>query len=287
MSLVSVMIPSRNEQFLKPTVEDVFAKASGEIEVVVVLDGYWPAPALQDDKRLAVLHRGAAQGMRPALNAAAHIAQGEYLMKLDAHCMVSEGFDERLKGACEDNWVVVPRRYPLDAEKWQRGGRTMDYHYLGWPFVDERDPGMHGRWWRERQEERKHIEIDDEMTSQGSSYFMSRKWWERLDGLHSHGYGDFMQEFQEVGCKTWLGGGEVKINKRCWYAHLHKGKKYGRGYFLSKRSWHDGARYSADFWVNNRWPERKHDFEWLLERFWPVPTWPEDWRERDYSRLAA
>ncbi len=29
--------------------------------------------------------------------------------------------------------------------------------------------------------------------------------------------------------RTWLGGDQVKVNKRTFYAHLRKGKTYGRG----------------------------------------------------------
>ena len=46
MSKVSVVIPSRGEQFLAPTVKDVLAKAAGNIEVIAVLDGYWPPTPL-------------------------------------------------------------------------------------------------------------------------------------------------------------------------------------------------------------------------------------------------
>ena len=78
--------------------------------------------------------------------------------------------------------------------------------------------------------------------------------------------------------KTWLGGGSVKVTKRTWYAHLHKGKRYGRGYYISRRSWNAGLAYSSDYWLKDRWPGRLHNFEWLIDRFWSVPTWPDDWR---------
>jgi glycosyltransferase involved in cell wall biosynthesis len=298
---VSVLIPSRNERFLKATVKDVLAKAAGDVEVIVTLEGYWPKPPLPEDPRLSIVHFGVSHGMRPAINAAAACARGEYLMKCDAHCMFDGAWDEKLKADCEDNWVVIPRRHSLDAENWaiSRGRPPYDYHYLSWPFVScpvdekgapqeiEDKAGIHGRWWRQRQEARKDILIDDEMSSQGSCWFMSRKHWDRLGGLGVDGYGTFIQEFQEVGCKTWLGGGMVKVNKKTWYAHLHKGRRYGRGYSGSPRSWAAGRLFSADYWMNNRWPERQHDFDWLVDRFWPVPSWPENWRDYDYGRLSA
>jgi len=277
---VSVLIPSRNEQFLVPTVNDIFAKATGPIEVVAVLDGYWPDPMPKDRPNLHFIHFGRPHGMRPGLNAAASVAQGDYFMKSDAHCMFSEGFDEVLQATCEDNWVVVPRRYSLDAENWQRKPKgPIDYHYLQCPS-NSRDGAIHGRPWNKRRDQRRDILIDDEMSSQGSCWFMSRThFWDYLGGLRLEGYGDFIQEFQEIGMKTWLGGGEVKINKNAWYAHLHKGRIYGRGYNVSRSSWHQGCRYSADTWLNNRWPDRIHDMGWLIEKFWPVPTWPDNWRD--------
>jgi len=281
MAKVSVVIPARNEQFLPQTVADLFAKATGDVEVIVVLDGYWPDPPLKDHPNLILIHRSCAQGMRPAINAAASIAKGDYLMKCDAHCMFAEGFDEILQADCDDDWIVVPRRYSLDPENWIRKKKSpIDYHYLSYPFLEGNDGALHGRWWRERGKERADISIDDEMTSQGSCWFMSRQHWDRLGVLQVEGYGDFIQEFQEIGCKTWLGGGAVKVNKNTWYAHLHKGKTYGRGYFISKRSWHEGLAYSTDLWLNNRWEGRIHDFEWLIDKFWPVPTWPDDWRQQ-------
>lgn len=284
----SVLIPSRNERFLPQTVDDIFAKAEGDIEVIVVLDGYWPDPILPDRPNLILIHRGRAQGMRPAINSAAAIAKGEFLMKSDAHCMFGKGFDEILKADCDGDWVVVPRRYSLDAENWCRQKKSpIDYHYLQCPLNSE-DGALHGRPWNKRRDERRDIPVDDEMSSQGSCWFMARRHWDWLGGLSLEGYGDFIQEFQEIGMKTWLGGGQVKVNKKTWYAHLHKGRKYGRGYKVSRNSWHEGKRYSADLWLNNRWSDRIHDFVWLLEKFWPVPTWPEDhktlWDRTEWTR---
>lgn len=286
MAKVSVLIPSRNEQFLNPTVDSLFERAAGDIEVIVCVDGYTEHLDVFRHKNpnLHVLYEPSPIGMRRAINACAALATGDYLMKLDAHCLVDYGFDEVLKADCDGDWIVVPRRYSLDAEKWEKTQKTpKDYHYLCYPYRDgyERLGGLHGLWWRQRSKDRAHIEIDDEMTSQGSGWFMSRgHFFDFLGGMHTEGYGHFIQEFQELGMKTWLGGGQVKINKKTWYAHLHKGKRYGRGYFIGKNSWRRGMDYSTDLWVNNKWAERVHDLEWLVEKFWPVPTWDDDWRVR-------
>lgn len=278
--MVSVVIPSRNEQFLYKTVNDVLQKATGEIEVIVVLEGYWPpTEEIINNPRVTYLHNPEPVGMRTAINSGVAISKGSHIMKLDAHCMVDEGFDEKLKADCQDHWIVVPRRKRLDAENWVISDThkiDIDYEYLKHPSKT----GLKGDIWNELSIKRssKEFEIDDKMTFQGSCYFMSRKHWDWLGGLSNEGYGSFIREAQEIGLKTWLGHseGRVVVNKKTWYAHLHKGTKYGRGYFLNKKETQKGNAYCDDFWFNNRWDKRIHNISWLIEKFWPVPTWTDE-----------
>ena len=161
------------------------------------------------------------------------------------------------------------------------GKAPVDYHYLSYPFQpDKPGRGLHGNVWNDRARKRKDILLDEEMSSQGSCWFMHRDHWDTLIGpMQCEGYGRFAQEFQELGNKTWLSSGKVMINKKAWYAHLHKGSKYGRGYAMSSGEMNRGVQYAVDLWVYNQWdhPKRVHDFAWLINHFWPVPTWPENW----------
>lgn len=288
MSKVSVIIPARNEIFLQKTINDILNKAAGDIEIIAILDGYWPNPPIEDDKRIVLLRWGQSMGMRPSINAAARVASGKYLLKSDAHCMFSEGFDEVLKADMEDNWVVVPRRVSLDAENWtilNTGKSPVDAHYLRYPYENLDHIAMHGTVWRDRARDRLDILVDDEMSSQGSCWFMTKEhFWGCLEGLHSFGYGPFVQEMQEIGMKTWLSGGALKINKKCWYAHLHKGRKYGRGYFISKSEVMHGNYFSVLYWMQDKWPRAVYNMEWLIDKFWPVPSWPDNWQEDAASK---
>lgn len=281
MPRTSIIIPSRNERFLVPTVHDVLAKATGDIEIIVILDGYWPDPQLPDDPRVVILHRGDAQGMRPGINAAVQIARGRYLMKLDAHVMVAEGFDDVLAAEYqEDDWILTMRRFALNPERWaidtSNSKYPVDYHYLSYPHERPGDPtcGLHGTPWTARREERADILLDDEMSSQGSGWFMSRSHWDRLGEMDIASYGNFVHEFQELGLKTWLGGGAVKVTKRTWYAHLYKGKRYGRGYTMGGTNHQRGSEFCTAYWMADR--SRQRTLRWLVERFAPVPTWPAD-----------
>jgi glycosyltransferase involved in cell wall biosynthesis len=97
--MVSVVIPSRNAEFLQRTIDDLFAKAKGEIEVIVVLDGFWPDPPIINRNNLIIIHHGEVhnnKGMRFSINAGMAVAKGSHVMKIDEHCIVDEGWDEKL-----------------------------------------------------------------------------------------------------------------------------------------------------------------------------------------------
>lgn len=284
---LSVIIPARNELFLQQTIDDIFAKATGPTEVICILDGYWPDPPLKEYPNLITIHRSTPRGMRAGINAAAAVAKGKYLMKCDAHCLFAEGFDEVLKSSCDDDWLVIPSRYSLDAENWciaENGKSRVDYHYLCYPFNKKDDvPGMHGVVWLERARERKDdpaYDIDDEMSFQGSAWFCHTRFFrDFIGGMNEEGYGSFSQEPQEIGNKVWSGGGRIVTCKKTWYSHLYKGKRYGRMYSISGSEIKRGHQYAVDYWLSNQWHKRIHDIEWLVEKFWPVPTYPDNWRE--------
>lgn len=277
---VSIVVPSRNERFLVPTVKDLLAKSRGDCEVIVVLEGYWEH-GLPADPRLKILHHGSPQGMRPSINAAVQMATGEYILKADAHTMWAEGFDVTLKADYhEDNWILIPRRYALDPEAWaidtSNRKYPIDYHFLSEPFEKHGDsvPGLHGSAWTARREARKHVQIDAELASQGSAYFMSRRHWERIGPLRSDLFGGFWYENQETALRTWLMGGAQMVTKNTWYSHLYKGKRYGRGYSTRDMGHEAATAYCAWFFVTDQlFPGKVRTFRSLIEQFAPVPTW--------------
>lgn len=285
--MLSVLIPSRCEPFLFKTVSDILAKAEGDIEIIVVLDGYWTKTEkgevpLVGDPRVHYIHRGEAMGMRAGINAAAALARGEFIMKIDAHCMVDQGFDVKLAADCEDDWVVIPRRKRLDADKWEiqdAGKPDVDYMYLAYADNpnDFGGPGLNGKNWDEknRDESLRGILIDDVMSAQGSCWFMKKTYYEFLELMDEENYGTFWNEAQEIMLKAWLSGGRCVVNKKTWYAHLHKGKTHGRGYPLAKTQLEKGATYTKKwFTVGAAWKKQTLPLEWLILKFNP-PGWPD------------
>ena len=284
MAKVSILIPARREIFLPNMLDDIYKKATGDFEVICVLDGYTPDPPLKERPNLTLLHNAKPKGLRAADNAAASIAKGKYLLKADAHCCFGEGFDEILQQDIEDNWIVTMRRYSLDPDTWDRNTEKtpIDYHYLDSLLTNPEFFQMHGVLWRERAVERKDILVDETMSWQGSQWFLHKDYFcnvlHGMDETPGH-YGMFAQEPQELGMKTWLGGGKVMVTKKTWMAHLHKGRRFGRMYGMDMAEVRRGHMYSAWYWATNQWKERIYDFEWLIKRFWPLPGWPPNWEE--------
>lgn len=283
---LSVVIPNYNSPYCAKTIQGILDNAKGDIEVVVNVEQIWPDP-LSDDPRVHYIHGAAPIGMRAGINKAIAMSTGEFVMKCDDHVMFGEGFDEILKADCEDDWVIVPRRYALDVENWKIEEREdnkypVDYYRLDFPLKGKHhDWGIHGVEWKERRDTRNspEFDIDETMSMQGSCYFMKRNHFDNvLGGLDSEIYGQFSQEAQEIGFKTWLSGGKLMTNKKTWYAHLHKGSRYGRFYKMPPGT-AEASNTSAHYWMQNQWEKQTRDMKWLIDKFWPVPSWPDNWEE--------
>ncbi len=287
--VLSIIIPAYKDPFLQKTIDSLLENARGKIEVIPVLDGYIPEAEVKSDSRVKLISFKKNQGMRKAINAGIAMSQGEFIMKCDSHCLFGPGFDKIMMENCAENWLMVPRRYSIDEANWQRDeNRTIrDYHYVT-PPVATKSYGtcLCIQDWNQRTKERRDpkYDIDDTMTFQGSCWLADKKYFMKKVGfLDSRGetYGPFGGEQLEVGLKYWLGGGKVKVIKKTWYAHLLKRTRHYRaGLFprdyklnqdvVRRRAW------LTKHWLSNEEPDMIHPFSWLVEKFWPVPTWPED-----------
>lgn len=297
MAELTLIIPSRGnllpdgtlqrEIFLQSTIQDVLENARGDIAVYAVLDGYdIPREEFIDDPRLTYVRLPTVKHTqkRHGINKVIAETTGKYVMALDAHCMVAEGFDVVLENTYVPSSIMIPRRHRLDAENWclqtQCDDRPpIDYEHTMWPLKFD-PPGLHGFKWDERTLSRWNTPIDETMHFQGSCWFMTRDWFNRNHFMQIDGYTGWGMEAEELALETWMNGGQVLTNKHTWYAHLHKGAKHGRMYWMSRQSMRDCNAYAYNLWVY----ERKDFFIKYIEKWWPVPGWPNDWKERIYGR---
>jgi len=275
---LSVIIPARKELFMQRTIDSFLAASElgYDVEIFAVLDGPWMDEPT-GDRRIKVIRLPEPLGMRGAINAGLAEATGEYVMKLDAHCAFDQGFDRKMLESCADNWLVIPRRFSLDDIKWTMSKRkpARDYHYLAFP-MQAYGYSMTPQVWAKKDGP----EIDDTMSFQGSCWLANKEYFMGHVGMlddSTRTYGSFAAEQLEVGLKYWLGGGEVKVNKTTWYAHLWKmPRHYATGDFAKKSNFNRNWRWAARHWVNDEEPNMAYPFSWLVDKFFPVPTWPED-----------
>ena len=226
MDKVTIIIPSRNEEYTRQTVEDLLDKATGQIEIYIILDGWWLNPGqYSKDSRVNYIHYSKARGMRNAINSGVALSRGKYILKTDAHCMFDKGFDEKLIKDHKDNWVTIPRRYPLNPKKWAIEERKDAKYPIDVMKLDE---NLQGRPTLERKDNA----IIPTESFQGSCWFMTKDWFNKLDLMDEERFGGFWQEAQEIAIKCGKLGGKVMRNTKTWYAHFHKTK--GRGYSLNE-----------------------------------------------------
>ncbi len=247
--MLSVIIPSYKDPLLHKTIDSILENAVEEIEIITVLDGYWPEILIKDDPRIKIVHLGKNRGMRGAINAGVFVSKGEYIMRTDEHCMFAKGFDKILTETCEDNWIVTARRYFLDPIKWEviKDMHPVDYEKL----VIQGGVKFAGQRWNSRAKERKNIMIDETMAMQGSMWVMKKSWWDKvIVELQTEGYGHLIQDSHEMIFKTWKAGGKMMLNKNTWFAHKHRSfpRTHNNGISENPANCELGYKYALDIW---------------------------------------
>lgn len=307
---LSVIIPARNEEWIVDTIEDVLKNMRGDTEVIAILDGYWPDPAIKDNPRVKIIHHTESIGQRQATNEGVRLSEAKYIMKLDAHCGLDEGFDVKMMNEMQYDWTMIPRMYNFHVFDW-KCMKCGDRRYMGpiptscpkcdntndfkkkkiWkPRLSRRsdfmrfDNTLHFQYWKqqERQEQYKG-ELADQMCCIGACWMMDRKRYWELGGM-DEGHGSWGQMGVEIACKTWLSGGRQVVNKKTWFSHMFRTQS---GFGFPYPNPGTGARkYSRKMWFNNRWPGQVHKLSWLLEKFWPIPGWEDKDLEKQKEREA-
>lgn len=304
VTLCSVLIAARNEIFLQRTIEDVLAHARGDTEVISVTDGYQPDPPLALHPRLTIIHHETSIGQRAAINEAARASRARFIMKLDAHCAVDEAFDVKLAAVCEPDWTVLPQMRHLEAFRWvcscgqtfPQGPRPICHEVrmdVVWRLREGRakiveamfiDPQLRARYfdgpakrefrWRDHYGKHLSGDVCDVMVGMGPGWFLHRdRYWE-LGGLDED-HGSWGQMGVEIALKAWLSGGRHVVNRRTWFAHLFRTQHgFGYPYPITNAEIEAARAHSREMWLHNKWPLARRPFQWVLDKFAPVPGWP-------------
>ena len=301
MAKLSVLIPGRNEMFMARTVRDVLQQSRGDTEVIAVVDGGAAGEPLPEDPRVRVVVNAESIGQRQSTNQAARLSKAEFVMKLDAHCTVAEGFDVELMKECEPDWTVIPRMYNLHAFDWvckacnqrtYQGPTPVKCAKCRAPNSARRDMIWKPRLSRQtdfaRFDTEPHFQywgacgkkpgmqgdIANVMCCVGAGWFLRRERYWELGGMDET-HGSWGQMGVELACKSWLSGGRQVVNKRTWFSHMFRtqGGDFGFPYPISGRQVDHARQHSRDLWFKNTWPSQTRPLSWLIEHFAPIPVW--------------
>lgn len=314
MPELSILITARNEEWLPQTVADVLAHMEADTEIIVVLDGYESSklPTLAPHPRLSVLRHDAGLGQRAAINEAARMSSAPYIMKLDAHCAVDQGFDVKLLAAMagHDDWTMIPQQrnfwvfswrcqscgkdtymgpYPQRCDPVDDGGRRIHGHQCaGTQFervlVWKPRPGTRTDFWifdhtlhfqyphGWKGKRRTDGDLADTMTCIGACWLMARERYWHLGGLDET-HGSWGQMGTELACKTWLSGGRMVTHRGVWFAHM----------FRTRESEGFGFPYKNSGSARLRAQEYSRDL-WLNDR-WPGQVLPLAWLINKFKPL--
>jgi len=299
MTDLSILIPARNEIFLKRTIEDILEHIEGNTEIIAVLDGYWPDPGIPDNPRVTIIHHTESIGQRAATNEAARLSQAEYLMKVDAHCAFDQGFDIKLMNDMQDDWTVAPTMRNLHAFDWicENGhrryqGPSGSCQECGQPtimdvvWIAKKSPQSnsycfdsepHFQYFGEYNKRKEgQGQITESMSLQGSCFMLTRNKYFELN-MNDESFGSWGSQGIEIAVKTWLSGGKVMINHNTFYAHMFRtqGGDFGFPYPQSGKQI-ENAKSMAKKVLYENWPNKVYSLSWLLEKFWPVKGWTQD-----------
>lgn len=292
MPRLSILIPARNEMFLRRTVEDILERIEGDTEIVVVLDGQWAEPPIVDHPKVTLVYHSTSIGQRAATNEAAKLSQAEYVMKVDAHCAFDQGFDVKMMSLMEPDITMIPVMRNLHAFDWMcpEGHRRYQgpsgpcsvcgkevHREVVW-FAKPNpactsyrfDKELHFQYWHDYKRRQKGT-LAETMSIQGSCFMTTREKYFELE-LCDERHGSWGQQGTEVACKTWLSGGRVLVNKTTWYAHMFRTQ--GDFSFPYPNPGIQAARdYSRKLWLEGQWDKAIYPLDWLIQKFAPVPDW--------------
>lgn len=294
---LTVMIPARCEEFLGRTIQDVLEHIKGNTEIIAILDGYLPEVPLKPDPKLTIIYNPVAQGQRGAANQAAKIARGKYVMKIDAHVALDDGFDVKMLQAFKevgDNVTMIPmmrnlhvfdwvcpeghRRYQSPSGVCETCGKPTikDIVWFAKPSPTTHsfrfDKTMHFQYWGEWSKTQTG-DLRESMSIQGSCFMLTKEKYFELD-ICSEDFHSWGQQGVEVACKTWLSGGRVIVNMRTWYAHMFRtrGGDFGFPYHNPQNKVNENRELSRELFQRDKWPQAVRKFQWILDKFNP-PDW--------------
>lgn len=240
--LVSVIIADLFEEHLPETIENLKKTADGPIEIIVK----------KDDQ---------SKGMRYCLNQAVEEAQGEFLFKIDGHCIMTPHWDTILQTVCADpKDMAITRIKSIDEDSW-----TVVEEKQGFDFVTlETDLSVRGCG--------EFVSDDPDtaetMATTGCGIMLHRQRYLELGRCWEH-LGRYGNLGAEWALKIWLSGGKMLVNRYVTCGHLFRIQGVAGCTIVEQRKYRKilGLQFALGMG-----PEQKYKMAWLAERFGKIGT---------------
>jgi hypothetical protein len=231
--LTSVIISDLFEMHLQRTIDNLNKTADGPIEIIVKTDNE-------------------GKGMRHMLNLAADEAQGEYLFKLDGHCIMTPHWDTIMKQTLENpNDMVVARIKNIDEKDWCMMDKGFgfvkinpDMGVIKCGDFTESDP-----------------DVMETMASIGCGWMIRRRRFNELEQNWTR-LGRYGQLGAEWALKVWLSGGRVLVHRDVTCGHLFRKQLVSGGVSTEDSRKLLGARFQMELG-----PQQTRPLRWLADRF--------------------
>ena len=211
--MISILIPAHNEQaYLNTTIENFLSTAKGEVEVVVVLNGY----DQEVDKRAKVIRFEKNEGERVAMNAAAKAATGDYLMRIDAHCSIEPvGWDLMMLDGMKPRGIVTAPITAID-QNWKK--------LSGWYAFCKLLPTMEEKWVTKKE----YGKLEPNMAFTGCGFLIARDFY-----LSFGGADESLPKMGAIGpefaCRGWFEGDGCYTRTDVLIGHIFNTGGYDTG----------------------------------------------------------
>lgn len=205
----SVIISAKNEKHINKTINSLIKNATGDIEILVGLDGY-KADIIENDI-VTVLYHSKHIGRRKVSNQLVKLSTGKYLFEIDSHCAVSSGWDTKLKCVCDDNTIVGCSINSLNEETWEGN----DDRWVGGKVIDT----IKWKWDKINDEEVEKIEEVESFNTCG--WMIRRDYFDLLNG-HDEELGEWGWENVEWTLKNKKSSGKIIVRTDVVVSHLFR-----------------------------------------------------------------
>ena len=301
MYKLAILIPSRDEDYLKQTIEDILQHSEADTEIIVGLDGWKSDFKIWDNPRIQWVVRQQPIGQRAMTNELARLTDAPYLMKIDAHCSFSQGFDRLMLEDMAEDITLVPVLLNLRPYRWLCPKGHIQDHSNKKPekcWCGDLELKKEDIWetiplpitssfifdsnlifgYAEKQS----TEILTEtMAIQGSGWMVSaKKYWEL--SLSEEHFGSWGMQSAEVACKTWLSGGRLLNTKKAYMGHWFRGTE-DFPYQRDMKQVDHAKNAVTQLFLNNAWPHQILPIQWLVRKF----NFPADWTEEKLEKLCT